>query len=92
MSFILKMVRPASLQNWIAANASGSLKPTARESWFAYLSANSGVGKTLTDMETSFLRAAGATGGTLHDLWSNYASVSGAAGTKNKEKIRNLYK
>jgi Sec7-like guanine-nucleotide exchange factor len=54
MSFILRVVRPSAIQSWIAANAPASLKATARESWRAYLAANSGTGQTLRDLEMSF--------------------------------------
>jgi Sec7-like guanine-nucleotide exchange factor len=89
MSYILRTVRPANLQNWIAANASGSLKATARESWRAYLLANSGVGQSLRDLEMSFLAAAGSSGGTLHDRWS--ANLTAQSGSKGAEKARSKY-
>lgn len=90
MSYILRVVRPANIQAWIAANAAGSLKATARESWRAYLAANSGVGQSLRDLEMSFLAAAGSAGGTLHDRWTtNLTAQSGAKGT---EKAQAKYK
>lgn len=88
MSYVLRTVRPANLQTWIAANAAGSLKPTARESWRAYLKAQSAIGQTLPELEFSFLSAQ--SGKTLADKWGAYASAQ--AGGKGCEKVRNLYK
>lgn len=90
MSYILRNVRPAAIQAWISANAPGSLKPTARESWRAYLAANSGTGQTLRDLEMSFLAALSRTAGTLHDRWSQ--DLSGSSGGKGPEKARSKYK
>lgn len=90
MSFILRSVRPENLQNWIKTNAAGSLKRTAEESWRAYLAANSGVGKTLHDLEGSFLTAQSATGKTNKEKWRSY--LAGTSGTKSTEKARNRYK
>lgn len=90
MSYILRTVRPSAVQAWIAANAPGSLKATARESWRAYLAANSGTGQSTQQLERSFLVALGKTGGTLADQWNN--QLSGATGNKGPEKARNTYK
>jgi hypothetical protein len=90
MSFILRTVRPANIQAWIAANAAGSLKATARESWRAYLLANSGTGAGLQELERTFLAALAKTGGTQHDRWQ--AQLSGATGGQGSEKARNTYK
>lgn len=89
MSYILRRVRPSKLQAWIAANAAGSLKSNARDSWRAYLAANSGTGATIAQMEYSFLKAAGATGNTLNDLWASYNAAQ--SGTSPGEKCRNKY-
>lgn len=91
-SFILETVRANALQNWIAVNAAGSLKTYPRDSWRAYLQANSGVGSTWSDLENSFLNAALATGATLHDKWNSYLIAQGAAGSKCQERARNRYK
>lgn len=88
MSYILKIVKPSDLQNWIAANASGSLKATARESWRAYLIAQGATGSTLRDLESSYLSAQ--PGGTLHDKWSAFNTAQG--GNTGKEKARNKYR
>lgn len=90
MSYILRNVRPAALQNWIATNAAGSLKATARESWRAYLAANSGVGQSTRDLEMSFLAAAGSSGATLSDRWGAYLTAE--TGNKGREKARSRYK
>lgn len=90
MSYILRTVRPANIQSWIAANAAGSLKATARESWKAYLVANGGVGQSIRDLEMSFLAAALAVGATLHDRWTNYLTAE--TGAKGPEKARSKYK
>ena len=91
MSFIFKIVRPANLQAWIAANAPGSLKATARESWRAYLAANSGSGQSIGDLERSFLNAQAVQSSTNDgDRWGNKESAT--SGTDRKEKIRNKYK
>ena len=90
MSFILKAVRPANLQNWIAVNSAPQLKGTARESWRAYLAANSGVGQSLRDLEMSFLAGQAASGATLLDRWGAYLTAQ--AGSTVDEKARNLYK
>jgi len=92
-SFILDNVKAGNIQNWIAANAVGSLKAKPRESWIAYLRANSGTGDTLRDLEDSFLRAAGANGLTLHDKWNDYLGrVLSVTGGKAREKAQNRYK
>ena len=90
MSYILRTVRPSAIQNWIATNAPGSLKATARESWRAYLAANSGSGQSVQQLERSFLAALGKSGGTLHDIWAN--QNAGSSGSKGSEKARNTYK
>lgn len=90
MSYILRTVRPSNIQAWVAANAPGSLKATARESWRAYLVANSGVGQTIRDLEMSFLAALSRTGGTLADRWNQ--DLSASSGNKGPEKARNKYK
>jgi hypothetical protein len=87
MSFIFRAVRPAAIQNWIAVNAPGSLRNTARESWRAYLLANSGTGQSLEELETGFLNALAKTGGTQHDRWG--AQLTGTG--KNAEKARSTY-
>ena len=93
MSYVLRVVRPAQIQSWVAANAPGSLRPKGTESWRAYLTANGGTGRTMADREMAFLRTAGVTvGRTLGELWGNYTSVSATMGGKNKEKIRNLFR
>lgn len=88
MSFILRSVRPAALQSWIATNAPGSLKATARESWRAYLLANSGTGQSLQELEAGFLSALGKTGFTQHDRWGKQLTGSG----KVKEQAKSTYK
>lgn len=90
MSYILKNVRPSNIQAWIAVNAAGSLKDTARESWRAYLAANSGVGQSLRDLEMSFLAAAGSTGGTLADRWG--VNLTAQSGSKGPEKATSKYR
>lgn len=90
MSYILKVVRPANLQNWIATNAPASLKAHPKDSWRAYLSANGGTGQTLRDLEMSFLAAQGYTQGTLNDRWSAYNSAQ--TGSTTADKCRNRYK
>jgi len=90
MSFVFKIVRPANLQAWIAANAPGSLRNTARESWRAYLAANSGSGQSIGDLERSFLNAQAASGGVDGDRWSN--KESGTSGGSGREKVRNKYR
>jgi hypothetical protein len=90
MSYILRTVRPAALQSWIAANAPGSLKATARESWRAYLAANSGNGQSLQEMEANFLTALSKFGGTQADRWGQ--QLSAGSGSKGPEKARNTYK
>lgn len=90
MSYILRVVRPANLQNWIAVNAAGSLKNTARESWRAYLLANAGVGQSIRDLEMSYLAGAGAAGETLFDRWS--ANLLAQTGSKTHEKARSKFK
>lgn len=90
MSYILRTVRPAALQNWIGVNAAGSLKATARESWRAYLAANGGVGQSVRDLEMSFLAAAGSSQGTLADRWTNYLTAE--TGNKGPEKAKSKYK
>lgn len=89
-SFILRSIRPSDLQNWIKTNAAGSHKSRPADSWRAYLQANSGVGGTFRDLETTFLQAQGAAGDTLRDKWASYLSAQ--SGTKAKEKAKNLYK
>jgi RecA-family ATPase len=89
-SYIFNTVRPSAIQNWVAANAPGSLKKTPMESWRAYLVANGGVGKTIADLELSFLKAQGQTAGTMADQWSSYLTAS--SGKKGPEKARNNYK
>lgn len=89
-SYILHVVRPSDLQNWIKVNAAGSYKTKPQDSWRAYLQANGGVGGTLRDLEVTFLQAQGATGTTLRDKWLSYLTAQ--AGTKTKEKAKNLYK
>jgi hypothetical protein len=91
-SYILKSVKNDLVQKWIKANAAGSVKGSTKDSWRAYLAANSGTGKTLHDLESSFLIAAGATGKTLHDKWSSYLAGLAVAGGKGNEKARNRYK
>lgn len=92
-SFILRKVRSDLVSNWIKTNAAGSVKGTPKDSWRAYLIANSGTGQTLRDMETSFLQAAGANGSTLHDKWDDYLKrVVSAPGNKGPERARNRYK
>lgn len=88
MSYILKVVRPSALQNWIAVNAAGSLKTTPRDSWRAYLAANGGTGGTLADLERSFLSAQ--PGQTLQEKWSSYLTAQ--SGSRSGEKARSLYK
>lgn len=90
MSYILRNVRPADIQNWIAANAPGSLKATARESWRAYLAANSGTGQSIRDLEMSFLANLSRTGGTLADRWGQ--ELAGQSGSKGREKAKAKYK
>lgn len=90
MSFILRTVRPSAIQSWIAANAPASLKATARESWRAYLAANSGTGQSIRDLEMSFLANLSRTGGTLADRWGQELSAS--SGSKGSEKARGKYK
>ena len=90
MSYILRTVRPSAIQSWIAANAPASLKATARESWRAYLAANSGSGQTIRDLEMSFLAALSRNAGTLHDRWAQ--DLSATSGSKGTEKARNKYK
>lgn len=90
MSFILRCVRPVNIQNWVAANAPGSLKSKPQESWKAYLAANSGTGQTISEMEFNFLKGQAAAGNTLSDKWHNYLSAQG--GNKGREKARNKYK
>lgn len=87
---MLRHVRPSNLQKWVAANAPGSLKPTGKESWRAYLAANGGTGATLRDLEMSFLAGQSATGGTLADRWTKYLTAE--SGSKGSEKARNKYK
>ena len=89
-SFILRSVRPANIQAWVAANAPGSLKRTARESWAAYLSANSGTGKTLHDLEATFLTGQSAAGKDTKEKWRTF--LTGQSGSKGSEKARNKYK
>jgi len=90
MSYVLRTVRPAAIQSWVAANAPGSLKATARESWRAYLSANSGTGQTFRDLEMSFLANLTRTAGTLHDRWAQ--ELTAQSGSKGPEKARDRYK
>ena len=90
MSFILQVVRPDNLQNWIRVNAPGSFKATAGDSWRAYLSANGGTGKTLYDLEHSFLTAAAVATGPDHDRWNT--KLTATTGKNGSEKARNFYK
>lgn len=90
MSFILTAVSPANLQNWIAANAPASLKPTARQSWGAFLAANGGTGKTMYDLEHSYLTAQAIAAGTTYDRWN--AKLAATGGKSGHEKARNFYK
>lgn len=90
MSYILRTVRPSAIQSWIAANAPASLKATARESWRAYLAANSGTGQTLRDLEMSFLAGQGSAGGTLADRWGT--NLTAQSGSKGPEKAKSKYK
>lgn len=89
-SYILRTVRPSDLQNWIKTNAVGSLKATARESWMAYLQANSGTGKTLHDLEATFLTGQAVSGSNNKEKWR--AFLAGQSGAKTSEKARNKYK
>lgn len=90
MSLILRLVRPANIQAWIAANAPASLKPTARESWRAYLAANGGTGAGLVQLEDTAFTSLGASGSNCKEkLRSN---VNGTAGNTTAEKARNKYK
>lgn len=88
MSYVLRVVRPANLMNWIKTNAAGSVRGTPRDSWRAYLVAQGATGKTIGDMERSFVAAQ--PGQKLSEKWANYAAAQ--LGTKGKEKIKNLYK
>lgn len=88
MSFVLSVVRPSALQNWIAVNAAGSLKQTARESWRAYLTAQGATGNSLNELEAKFISAQA--GKTLSEKWLNKETAS--AGNTVKEKLRNKYK
>ena len=90
MSFILKYVRPANIQAWIAANAPASLKPTARESWRAYLAANGGTGQTLAQLEDTAFTALGASGSNCKE--KSRSNVNASAGNTTAEKARNKYK
>jgi hypothetical protein len=90
MSYILRTVRPQAIQAWVAANAAGSLKATARESWRAYLAANSGNGQSLQEMEANFLTALSKFGGTQADRWGQ--QLTAASGSKGSEKARDRYK
>ena len=90
MSYILRNVRPADIQNWVKTNSPASLKATAAESWRAYLIASGAVGGTLRDLEMSFLASLARTAGTLHDRWQQ--ELSGTSGGKGSEKARNRYK
>lgn len=90
MSYILKVVRPWALQNWVATNAPVSVKTIPRDSWKAYLAANGGVGATLRDLEMSFLATQLATGATLVDRWTNYL-LAQPGGTP-REKAQNKYR
>lgn len=85
-SVILRFVRPANLQAWVASNAPGSLKATGRESWRAYLVSQGAVGSTLFDLENSFTPSAP----TLLDAWGQ--KISASTGATTKEKARALYK
>jgi hypothetical protein len=90
VSYVLKIVRPANIQSFVAANAPASLKPTGRESWRAYLAANSGTGQTIGDLERSFLKAAAISGSTNSEAWGN--KTSGTSGGTGREKVRNTYR
>jgi hypothetical protein len=90
MSYVFKIVRPVNIQAWIAANAPGSLRNTARESWRAYLQANSGTGQTIGDLERSFLNAQAIAGSKDGDRWS--IKESGTSGGSGREKVRNKYR
>jgi hypothetical protein len=88
MSFIFRTVRPANIQAWIATNAAGSLKATARESWRAYLQANSGTGQSIQQMEATYLASLGKNGNSQHDRWGTQLVGTGT----NKERARGTYK
>lgn len=90
MSIILLAVRPQNLQNYIKTNAAGSSKATVTDSWIAYLSANGGTGKTISDLEQSFLTAQAIGAGTLHDRWNAYLAAQ--PGKNAHEKARSLFK
>lgn len=89
---IFTFVKPNAIQKWIGTNAAGSLKDNPKDSWNAYLVANSGTGATQADREMAFLTAAGFTSGTLFDRWQGYlAANSGGTGdarTKFKTKYQ----
>lgn len=92
-SFIFRSNKKSDTNNWVKVNAAGSVRGTPADSWRAYLTANSGTGQTLHDLESSFLKAAGAVGGTLQDKWADYLGrIIGQSGGKGKEKARNRYK
>jgi hypothetical protein len=88
MSYVLRVVRPANIQSYVATNAAGSLKDTARESWRAYLVAQGATGQSISQLEFSFLTAQ--PGNTLQEKWGNYANAT--AGGSTDEKVRNLIK
>lgn len=89
-SYILRIVRPSNLQNWIKVNAAGSLKGTPKDSWWSYLKANGGTGSTFHDLEHSFLTAQVVASGRLPQRWALY--LAGQSGSKPVEKARNNYK
>lgn len=88
MSYILKVVKPSALQNWIATNAPGSLKRTARESWRAYLQANSGVGNSIAALESTYLKALGKAGSSLEEAWGKQLAGTG----KTNVRAQSTYK
>lgn len=90
MSHILRYVRPQALQAWIATNAPGSLKATARESWRAYLAANGGSGASLAELEDKAFTALGATGANCKE--KARSNINATAGNTTAEKARNKYK
>jgi hypothetical protein len=90
MSFILRYVRPQNIQSWIAANAPGSLRNTAKESWRAYLLASGGTGQSLAQLEDTAFTALGATGSSSNEKCRS--NVDGTAGNTTAEKARNKYK
>lgn len=87
---IFAFVKPSMVQAWIATNASGSLKATPKESWRAYLAANSGTGSSINEQESNFLSGTG--GGTLYDKWQNWLSANGGTGGGSRDKFNSKFK